>query len=278
MLVKGVYLAWRRANESSHMEGSEKNSQKNNHQIRAIGGWFLHYFTRLAIALFIIFILYSSLDNFRLMWKPGDWVEEILFLTSVDPKKVPETYPVPSGIVRDLVDAPILPAFSLLQQDPWFGYLAQLAIDRQIQIRISPDWCKTDDRACYVNSIVNCTVSGRIYVTPKFVEERTQTIAEALVHELTHAQNRLERTTYYCAGSVYVSDELAAFSNSMLFHRQYTRWVLFDYFDNQGVMHDYCLYRNIKKDYTGLVDDVQYQAPTNMFERDYCGIYSYAVK
>ncbi|MFH1207886.1 MAG: hypothetical protein V1668_04830 [Patescibacteria group bacterium] len=260
------------------MEGPEKVIKKKNHQIRVIGEWFLHYFMRAVIALCIVFVLYASLDNFRLMWKPGDLVEEVVFLASVKPEKIPQSFPVQTEAVRDLVDAPILPAFSLLQQDSWFGYLAQMAIDRRIQFRISADWCAAGNRACYVNSIVNCTVSGRIYIVPGFLEARIQAITEALVHELTHAQNRLERPAYYCAGTAYLSDELAAFSNSMLFHRKYTRWVLFDYFDNRGVMHDYCLYRNIQKDYAGLADDVQYPRPSNMFERDYCGMYSYAVE
>lgn len=250
-------------------------SQKHNQQILALGERILHYLVRLVIAVHIIFMLVASLDNFRFAWKPMDLVEETLYLISIRPQEVPESFPSQSQDVRALVDPAILPAFSLLQQDPWFGYLAQIAIDQGIPIRVGTDGCADNERACYINSIIGCTEPGRIIVTPAMVGAPTSDIAEALVHELTHAQNRLERPSYYCAGLKYVSDELAAYSNGAIFFRKYTRWPLFDFFDHQGVLHDYCLYYNIVKDYPNLFDDVGYQPPSGMFAKDYCGLYSY---
>lgn len=229
----------------------------------------------LAVTVIIIFFFLTSMDNFAFVWNPKDWVAEAIYLVNWRPAAVPKETPAPSKEVAALVDPTLLPAFYLIQQDPDFSYLAQYAITNKIKIVTSDEdaaqYCGADD-ACYDNIATRCSKKngpGTIYFKPQAVANgQTFFLAGILVHELTHAQNHLEKPAYYCLGQdqKYLSDEFLAFKNQDYFEKKY-EWVpVSDYFDRQGNLHEYCLYSRIKETYAkhNLIDDVNLQPPSKI--------------
>ncbi|HTX86573.1 MAG TPA: hypothetical protein VMC41_00720 [Candidatus Nanoarchaeia archaeon] len=233
----------------------------------------------IAVVILLIFFV-SSTDNFALVWNPKDWIAEAVYLINHRPAAVPKEFPAPSKEVAALVDPGLLPAFYLIEQDPNFSYLAKYAITNKIKITISDEgamkYCGGDD-ACYDNIVSRCskkTSPGVIYFKSKAVTEmRTYFLAGVLVHELTHAQNHLEKPAYYCQGEghKYLSDEFLAFKNQDTFELRYDWFVIADYFDRQGNLHSYCLYSRIKEVYAhlDLIDDVNLR-PQSAAEKFFC--------
>jgi hypothetical protein len=242
------------------------------------GGW--RKVIILAITVVLIFFFLTSMDNFSFVWNPKDWVTEAVYLANWRPARVPKETPAPTKEVAALVDQGLIPAFYLIQQDSEFSYLAQYAIINKINISVSDEsateYCQDDD-ACYDNIATRCSKKnspGTIYFKSKAVANySTSFLAGVLVHELTHAQNHLEKPAYYCLGQSqkYLSDEFLAFKNQDYFEKKY-EWVpVADYFDRQGNLHQYCLYSRVKETYAkhNLIDDVNLQPPSRV-ENFFC--------
>jgi len=232
-------------------------------------------------ALAICYIAIISIDNGMIVWNPVDWVAETAYLINLKPTTVPTTIPAPSEEEKQLVDPKLYLAFYLIQRDPRFGYLAQFALKAKIPIMSTSDMrvCGGGDKeACYTNHSSGCYLGhpGTIYLDGNFAQASVRWFPAALmVHELTHAWNRLEKSSYYCAGTYYLSDEIMAFINEENFIRQYERWGILDYFNRQGTLNEYCLYSQVKQGYQkdGPVDDVNLK-PTDNISPLFCPLYS----
>lgn len=234
------------------------------------------------VSFLIVYLALISIDNDTIVWNPIDWVAETIYLINLKPTAVPTTFPTPSAREKALVDPALYMPFYLILRDPQFGYLAQFDLNAGIQIKVATDTqtCGGGDAgACYVARYEDCTLSdpGVIYIYTSYANAPIRwSPAAILVHELTHAWNRLKGDpSYYCAGKYYLSDEVKAFTNQEHFKRQYERWGFFDYFNREGEFYSYCLYYNTKQDYqnVGPIDDMNLKPPsgTGPF---FCGMYS----
>jgi len=225
---------------------------------------------RLILLILIIFIFLTWLDNFAVDWSPKAWLDEAVHLVNTRPVQVPAETPPLSGEVAVLVDGRLAQAFYLIQRDPQFAPLAQLVLDRRIRIEVSTGSCGTPrGKACYIGHCPATEPPGKIVIFPELLKMNAYFLAGVMVHEMTHARNKLERSAHDCE-TLYLSDEMAAFTNQQYFKKPYERFGYFDYFDRQGKFHPYCLYWSLKKIYSQTIDDVKLQAPDNFVERHLC--------
>jgi hypothetical protein len=241
----------------------------------------IHLLITLLVPLFVFYIALISVDNDTIVWNPADWVAETVYLINLKPTAVPASFPAPSGAEKKLVDPALYLPFYLILRDPQFNYLAQFALSAGIQIKVTSDSqiCGGGDSgACYSGRYTECTLSdpGTIYIDSNFANAPIRwSPAGILVHELTHAWNRLKDPSYYCQGKYYLSDEFKAFVNQEMFKRQYERLGFLDYFNRQGVLDSYCLYYNTKQGYqnVGPIDDTNLKEPSGS-SPFFCGLYS----
>jgi len=221
------------------------------------------------ILLYSLLVFFASADNLNLTWRPSEMIAEFQYLKNSFNKKSPQTSS-PSHALKKLVEEPYLPAVQLIQQDPEFKHLIDMMIKYKIPITSNAENLKVEDltscrEACYLSS---CPGIGKVYLTADFSKASTLGQAEIIVHELTHAENRIKNPSHYCHKKL-VSDEFSAFKNEVTLQYKHRKLGLFDYFDKNNVLHEYCLYKNIKKTYPAWTDDMNLRPP-NKIEQFWC--------
>lgn len=222
----------------------------------------------LIFVVYILLAVFTSLDNIRVCWTPADLYTEVITVIKANPKKLPASYPAEPAELKGLVDPRLYPAFYLIERDAQFNYLAKLVYKYRIPISVVENISCNGGRACYKNTHGNCTMAdpGYVQVSSDLLKAATNNLAAIVLHELTHAQNKLEKPEYYCRDNFYLSNEFLAYKNEVIFKKQYVRFGWDDCFDNKGVFHPYPLYVNTKRNYQNLTDDMKLKAPNNIME------------
>jgi len=227
----------------------------------------LKTFLFLMILLYMLFVFVASIDNIDLTWRPKELFEEYEYIKNSLNKKMPQISSSSPLLLKQLVDEPFIPAVQLIQQDLEFKYLIDMMMKYKIEIRSDPTISGLKEGE-YRSE---CPPSGNIYLNPHLSEVKTNYLygpAMIIVHELTHAQLRIKYPQKYCHKKL-LSDEFLAFKNAFTFKHKYKKFDFTDYFDRNGVFHEYCLYKNIKNGYSGWIDDINLQ-PKSKMEQFWC--------
>ena len=227
------------------------------------------------LVLFVLIFFLTTINNFGPTFNPADYINEAKSLLK-SKNDLSVSTPAEPEQIKNLVPSDLYPAFYLIQSDKQFSYLADLLIKYKIKITIAKHDCN-GGQACYENIHGLCNIAnpGEIFVLPDIMGAYHENLAGILVHELTHAKNKLENPNYYCRDNFYLSNEFLAYKNETMFKHQYEKITIFDYYDLNDNFHDYPLYKNTKRLYPNLVDDMNMQPTNNIFETIFSSFYDH---
>jgi len=233
-----------------------------------------------AIVLYILAIFGIILMDSKIVWMPQDVVMSVVSDVQYYRANPAESVGASSNSelpVEGFVESQFIPALNLINDNPQFKYLADLVVQYKIPIVAEQGVVGNSlyTSSCPVNPI------GKLSVNPSFADANTDVLAGILVHELTHAYDRINQSSKYCTGTHYISDELNTRRN------QYSFWYLYDHalffgiytmgmIDIRGNVNDYCIYQQIKKTdvYSDWTDDVNLSPSPGSNEGTVCSIAS----
>jgi len=232
------------------------------------------FVVEILVFLYFLLIIPASLDNFEIVWKPDDLIEEYQYISRNLNKILPQITSSPPSDIKELVTESTIPAFQLIQQDTDFSYLAELVIKYKIPITrssvgLTAEQLISYNKGAFFNAFSNSKgeTGGKIYLGPPATSRGILFEAAIIVHELTHAYDHLENPDDW--KSQHLSSEFRAFKNQVSFFHKYKEFSIasiLDYFDRQDILYEYSLYKNIQRLYPNFVDDVQL-LPKNKIEQ-----------
>ncbi|MBU2523037.1 MAG: hypothetical protein KKE23_01965 [Nanoarchaeota archaeon] len=227
----------------------------------------------LLLGLYVCTIFAIIIADVKIVWLPQDViksaVEDIRYYIAHPAKSVPEASALSSELpVEGFVEEQFIPILELINREPQFKYLVDMVVKYKIPIVLGDATMGTPgyggERARYDYRCPGSPI-GKISVHPSLAntDANILVLAGILVHELSHAYNRINISDYYCIGKEYVSDELSVRKNEYVFMYQYDHNMFFGPYphgmiDLRGNIHDYCIYRHIKEQegYSTFIDDL----------------------
>jgi len=256
-----LLLVGKKGNAEKGADLKDQNVKKpKNQAVYAVSG--------ILAGLYICTIVAIMAIDTKVVWLPWDVVStiksDIQFYQSHPAKTLPDYAELNTDLpVKGFVEDRFVRALSLINREPDLKYLVDLVIKNKIPIMMG----KAEDFQGWTNPAVYKSVCPKGGVGSVLVNPSSNwpefALAGTLVHELTHAYNKITKPSHYCDGNHYLSNELAAYKNEKKFMYQYNHLYFMDKdgigkIDLRGNSWNYCLYFWIKnsKIYSDNIDDL----------------------